>query len=177
MILHPIKYNQGLIWVDKTAVAPIDFSKLNYQENNGLVFNEENLKSFGAVYEIIAVSNLNLPDTPSIEIEEDINDLAYQYYTSSQYHDITSSYHWLNGYKAASAKKYTEEDLRKAIRQGEINEGCTAARKTDEEFIQSLQPKPVSVEIDMYNGNTGDFCEYWKDGKTFLKVKKVNYES
>lgn len=205
MILCPIPYQRGILWVDKNQKGKQGF---NYDSESKELRTLNFDVSRDSHFKIIAQSpNLSLPNIPYIEIEEDVNDLAYQYYTSSQYHDIGSGYHWSNGYKAASAKKYTEENLRKAlqvlsdssyIQESSEHYTMDSVRfsKTFDEIIQSLQPKPVSVEIEMRKGcgiiikpcdcSEMDMdCQYLidkpityiKDGKTFLKVKKVNCES
>jgi len=60
----------------------------------------------------------------------------------------------IEGYKAASAKKYTEEDMREAY-----NFGVSAAQETHlpfEDIIQSLNPLPIKVEVEM-QGYTYDY--------------------
>lgn len=109
----------------------------------------------------------------------------------------------LQPFKAASAKKYTEEDLRKAINlsrltSSELREkhGFWKDEYTPDEIIQSLQPKVVSIEIEtrqywfqdgisrpvMEDGIPKDYKGDWiitpvtyqKDGKTFIKIKNIN---
>lgn len=110
------------------------------------------------------------------------------------------------GYKygtKASAKKYTEGGVRRAffskpfIGFKRIVAADGDYKKAEEnvfqEFIQSLQPKVVSIEVEMeYQNQDGNWSLYYpfassakderpvtyiKDGKTFLKVKKVNYDN
>jgi hypothetical protein len=99
--------------------------------------------------------------------------------------------------KAAQPKKYTEDDLRKAIRMARFNEDVddsTQYSNTDDKIIQSLQPKIESVEVEteevnaeLINGSwlasTTMFparevpITYQKNGRTYLKVNKINYEA
>lgn len=65
---------------------------------------------------------------------------------------------WKDGYKAASAKKYTEEDLKAAWQLGkdrrdweldDDGEDGSQDPFTIKEFIQSLNPLPKQVEVEM----------------------------
>jgi hypothetical protein len=94
------------------------------------------------------------------------------------------------GYKAAQPKKYTEDDLRKAIAEARMS-GQGLSKLTDNEIIKSLQPKIESVEVETTQENLGEVFNgrsshimwgdikpitYQKDGKTYLKINKINYE-
>lgn len=194
MILHAIDYNGGQIWVHKQV-------KLI----SGDTFYNPELKMLdrylhGTLYQwgdkLIAQSpNLSLPNIPYVEVEED-------YFLSKIQPDFDTKESYQHGFHDAiqvvkdhySAKKYTEEDLEKAIdmaRQGvftKISDGQTDKEwdYTETEIIQCLQPKVVSIEVEMevgevhYGSNVKHPCKlrtYIKDGKTFLKVKSVNYRS
>lgn len=120
---------------------------------------EDNIK-------IIAQSpNLSLPDIPYIEIN------------------------------TATDRNYTQEDIMDAWEIG-AKEGMPFTKAKKESLFNILNPKPVSVEIEMRKGcgiiiKPCDCSEmdmdcqclidkpitYTKDDKTFLKIKKVNYES
>lgn len=114
--------------------------------------------------------SLGLPLIPTIE-EEDAADLARSY-RESQYNmiaigkgkqeAITASLHaevgFHDGYKAAKAKKYSEEDMWKAF-----NEGIMVERDSDwsgkkfKKLIQSLTPLPKKVEVEMEEFSEEDF--------------------
>lgn len=130
--------------------------------------------------------SLNLPLLPAVE--EDINKIPYEVAS-----EIMEK-HWTPvtgpeilayklGYKAASKKKYSEEDMEAAVAFG-----ITLERfKTDphklsdtEEFkgfIQSLNPLPIAIEVEMEDqgGWAGDFDErkFWME-RLVPKVDKTN---
>jgi len=65
----------------------------------------------------------------------------------------------IEGYKAASAKKYTEEDMRKLYEGTVQNVGTVVKRKdmpTWEQVLHSLNPLPIQVEVEM-QGYTYDY--------------------
>lgn len=171
-------------------------------------------------YKVVGQStNLSLPNIPYVEIEEDVEESAY-ILANLAVNGGKPLHKWLHGvelskavdfgfdmflqgYRAASAKKYTEEDLSKIVVEAlykfkhfEEREWCEHHSKKHEcdikeslkvwfnNSIQSLKPKVASIEIEMTkNGNTGTNVLEWvepvtynKDGKTFLKVIKVNHE-
>ncbi len=60
---------------------------------------------------------------------------------------------WENGFKAAKAKKFTEEDVRNAYRNGFHRGGSSFPEDyfTENEQIDYLTPKPVAVELEIEN--------------------------
>lgn len=121
---------------------------------------------------IIFTSNpsLGLPLLP--DIEEDIKSIAKRVLNPRFFETIQGGemHCFKAGYKAASAKKYTEEDMKQAYIEGAWDMICadedTAATPLLElklegkapngaynpswnEFIQSLSPKPIAVEVEM----------------------------
>ena len=210
MKLEPIEYNGGVIWVDKEVVP----RGIYYNSENGKIVPlvEEWRKEFGDKYlHIVAQSpNLSIPNIPYVELEEEnVEDKAYlvmmNYLTDGNPEgdfkhstigaDDNKNW-WIAGYKAASAKKWSDEDIEKAIQFG-IDITCkhttpthgTNFDKVEDDknnYIVSLQPKIKSIEIEMTQG-AYDFLDcpvigeerpmtYEKDGKIFLKVKKINYD-
>ena len=194
MKLEPIEYNGGVIWVNTTKFPTMKKGQSYWRTIHSIVnVCIDDKQYFEDDYPIVAQSpNLSIPNIPYVEVEEDVEHLAKQFITDEWAKDdepikFGIQVGFIEGYKAASTKKWSDEDIRKAIRQGEINEGCTACRKTDDEFLQSLQPKIKNIEIEMTQGAYYDFLDcpvigeerpmtYEKDGKTFLKVKTVTYD-
>lgn len=221
MTLHRIDYKDGDIWVDKeTTIQDNDLCHLQMDMHEE-ISKRSNL-SWDSKYKIVAQSpNLSLPNIPYVEIEEDFKLTADQIINNHlnlvgpDKFDVYSNRNAVREamimyaaqeVKAASAKKYTEEGVRKAFQAGH-NKGNSSFPEdfyTEDEFIQSLRPKIKSIEIEeeqhkvnchtcqgygvttngkcgMCNGTGKVFAyykpiAYQKDGKTFLKVKQVNYE-
>lgn len=71
---------------------------------------------------------------------------------------------YIRGYKAASAKKYTEEDMYNvaklcALASGNANNYSeTMTEQRVKSFIQSLSPKPIAVEVEMED-DTSNLCD------------------
>lgn len=84
------------------------------------------------------------------EIEENIDQIYGNYCRENPEERIVYN-DFEHGYKAAKAKQYTEEDMRKAYQSGKRSEYEGA--KNDDSwfngFIQTLSPKPIAVEIEM----------------------------
>jgi len=142
--------------------------------------------------------NLIIDVVTYVEVEEDVETIAHKY---CNYYDAAKVEGFIAGYKAAQPKKYTEDDLRKAIRmmqkkvkaKGKFGEPWERY-PTEEEVVQSLQPKIESVEIETKTVFDGDDehdeggtlpsvvesyeqpITYQKDGRTYLKVNKINNE-
>ena len=157
MILHRIDYNGGDIWADLTATRVIGsyYTGQGFAGMSVFKWSESQFKSFPDHKGVVVAqsTNLSLPNIPYVEIEENVKELA--------------------------------EHMSK--------------------IIQSLKPKVVSIEVEMiqkgccWNNPANCICEhkgenmrnngfngklydpipvtYTKGGKTFVKVKKVNYES
>ncbi len=86
--------------------------------------------------------SLNLPLLPPIE--EDVEQLANKATVGANNLE-TARYYYAKGYKAASAKKWTDEDIRKALRRKDEN----WFDDSDDKIIQSLNPLPKFVEVEM----------------------------
>lgn len=210
MKLISIDYQGGQIWVDKEIITGCTFhidgrieKCLKIEQNRVYISENEfyhlftirgmEILSEQLCMRVVAQSiNLSLPNIPYVEIEEDIEKLAIEFANNnkSKFNNWYGAHDgFLAGYKAVSAKKYTEEDLREAFEAGRQCELFNRAPNEDE-YIKSLQSKVVSIEIEMkktyreiFDGEqTIHTHEGWKpvtyqrDGKTFLKVKSVQYE-
>lgn len=141
---------------------------------------------------IWATTDPNLSDIPKIpELKEDIDTLAHNAAIGSGYelHDIVKNA-WARGYKAAS-KKYTEEDIRKAIVRGasfgfEFVKGTKTGLAMElaegkvYEIIQSINPVPKEIELEMEDafeetqGEIRGIYPKLKDG--YVIIKSVKYE-
>jgi hypothetical protein len=222
MKLAPIEYENGIIWIDKSSMNNVEIGTTVWNDEDYSVYVttvslDSSRYHSDNVYKIVAQSsNLSIPNIPYVKVEEDVEDLAskasLEFYSDENcpnmpYETLVKQrlgYYlgWGDGYKAASAKKYSEEDLKEAFLSGMIeqydNESFTCTgdiitkniivgddtSKAIETYIQSLQPKIKNIEIEMReNSDTGNNILEWveavtyqKEGKTFLKVKQVNYE-
>jgi hypothetical protein len=209
--LKCIDYQQGKILVDEQAEIKegdwvwyhhpkqdLDMSSVHKVINPNHSLHEPSHRvhfdtGFGVIegcLKIIAqTSNLNLKGVPFIELEEDVERLFEEHGISKQ--DERSKLLFLKGYKAAQPKKYTEDDLRKAIAEARMS-GQGLSKLTDNEIIKSLQPKIESVEVETTQENLGEVFNgrsshimwgdikpitYQKDGRTFLRVTKINYSN
>jgi hypothetical protein len=211
-----IDYNGGQIYVDKKA--EIKAEDIVYQINLGEVMTSVN--QIHDCWKVVAQSpNLSLEGIPYVEIEEDVVEIArkmgiiFQNEREELLFKIAykAALAWFKiGYKAASAKKYTHEDILAAYNAGNMYAKGTVAQAQEyrlDTFLKSLQPKVVSIEVEMEKKSSEDIQielgiyghdegltereyedykskhsifkpkTYTKDGKTFLKVKKVNYEN
>ena len=117
---------------------------------------------------------------PPLKQEDDVDELAKEYGESIGNKDGTSAFDYKRGYNKAKEKyKYTEEDIRMAVR-----DGSAMGEVNDEEYeeyvkwiIQSLsQPKmPVAFECEIeyfYMSSK----EFYKDAD-WVKCDKAQYES
>lgn len=141
------------------------------------------------------------------DVEQLVKDYARDMYgnnnTGNYYNACVADYK--AGYKAAQTKQFTEEDLRNAIDMAREREEDVRGHSeygyhnkySDADIINSLKPKVDSIEIETEPNLTQEWGEstglgtvevfwkedgvkpktYQKDGKTFLTVKKVNYET
>jgi len=91
----------------------------------------------------------------------------------------------IEGYKAASAKKYTEEDMRKLYEGTVQNVGTVVKRKdmpTWEQVLHSLNPLPIQVEVKItsrvYKGGIieKEINNLLVDENNFVQVVKWRYE-
>lgn len=142
---------------------------------------------------IIATNNtkFNLPLLPEIDnIEQLANNCAEE---ENKYNldKVRTKINFIKGYKAAKAKKYTEEDIWKiwiAGRKFQSHNGPDF-----KEFIKTLSPKPIAVELEIqtdwkehtkiYMESFGDNPEDFKfepklklDENNFVNALKWIYE-
>lgn len=198
MTLTPIKYQEGTIWVDKEANVYGGDTVYDWEQKFiSVVFSNYTTTDFE--WKVVAQSpNLSIEEVPYVEVEEDVEvDSKFvnsiikflRYYEDKDLAKRCLEAGYRKGYKAASAKKYTEGDLLKAIDMAWDNSDDTKNRY---DILQSLQPQIKSIEIEMEIDesiepiSTGNYphkddyyykpVTYIKEGKTFLKVKKINYE-
>ena len=201
-MITPISYNGGTIWVDETKSVNKGYRYwVSGESGRGAVVNGETNSQYSWGNPIIGQSNLKdpIPNVPYVEIEEDVEKLAWEW--CDDHREVGA---FKAGYKAALAKKYTEEDMRK-LYLGVLQNVGTTTKQSDmptwEQVLQSLQPKIKSIEIEMegvkefmseetlqkpFDKNRAEQLwdkykpyknpvTYQKDGKTFLKVKSVQY--
>ncbi len=209
MKLKAIPYQQGTLFVDEQAEIS------NKHTTDGVkVYSPKAILDSDAVHlktkikTIIAQHNLNLDGIPYVELEEDneqkliktamnkwVGNLSKIGLSPEAIDKITEEYsfYYLSGYKAAQSKKYTEEQVKKAIELAKVMEDIdvqgltlTVHKFDSDQIIQSLQPKIESVEVDYKLSVLSDDgtyipngCKipitYQKDGETYLKVTKINY--
>lgn len=143
-------------------------------------------------WRIIAASpEAKIVSVPVIEINNIDSEKAWKEYPYMRIKDSqpTDGIFWKSGYehgyKAAKAKQYTEEDMRKAWKDG-WSEGkssdISGSVESPNRYIASLKKKIVSVDLEMatinlnVNGPIDVFQTYPKrvDGKVI--VKEVYYE-
>jgi hypothetical protein len=189
--LKVLDYQQGKILVDDKKVDFYDTKSgdLIYDEVEG-VTKDRNCIHRRACYKIIAQTpNLNIEGIPFIELEEDVDEKIIPVFewllNKSEFNEEQKEfiqYALTQCYKAAQPKKYTEDDLRKAIGLAtSLIQGVDVIAFTypTEVIIKLLQPKIVSVEVVMHLSDKGEngfeYVTYQKDGKTYLKVIKINY--
>ena len=211
MNIEPIPYNGGKIYVDKEPLI----GDLAYHKFQPHLFHitEANIKIAHDCKKVIAQSpNLSIEGIPYVEVEEDVESAVNNHFKNYWVKEdgaelkggeispeMMTSYlcevsAFIAGYKAASAKgRYTDEDIRKAWNESQKSIRFNAYRDGSEfnsvdDFIQSLQPKIKSIDIEMEDRSDYEGEELWeimpnlhpityqKDGKTFLKVKKINYD-
>ena len=151
MKLTAQEYNGGLVFTTKEFNSP---------DNPSL--KEFALMQIGGASKIIAQTpNLNLEGIPYVELEEDV-------------------------------EQFTLEQIRRAIDMAQEQVSVRfypneyEFKYTENQIIQSLQPKIESVEVEWLhrdephlNGTstiTDRPITYQKDGRTYLKVKSINYK-
>lgn len=204
--LIPIDYNGGEVWISNDDTIWMD--DLIYNQNTGELTeaNDEWTGETHTIWKKVVAQSINLkeplPNIPYVQIEENIYQMSEDDANNWNWIDDpedAAKENWKNGwrygYKKASSKKYTEEDMKncwfKAMRTFKDNQILSTQQFNN--FIQSLQPKVISIEIEMNQiCGANNPCEcferdidcqvlvdeivpYQKDGKTFLKVLKINY--
>lgn len=189
MKLKAIQHESGYIFVDERAdgIAGWSYNKPTFNDD-GKIGKSENNQS----RKIIAQYNLNLGGIPHVDLEEDVQQLANNAWDENH---PTERRAFMQGHKAQSLsdKKYSERDIVNAI-DALLNAKSIGYALTKTDIIQSLsQPKVESIEIETKTIFDGDdehdeggtlpsavesfeqSITYQKDGKTYLKVKKINY--
>lgn len=142
--------------------------------------------------------NLIIDVVTYVELEEDIKRLSYEatkkqlirIFGSESKEEIEDDiqkrrYYFELGYKAAQPKQYTDEDMVKFCEyfiNGNTNMIWDALGK----FKQQIKPRIESFEVETNRarfpkGDDGwedvhEYATYQKDGKTFLKVTKINQQ-
>ncbi len=170
--------------VDKEA--QIDQKDLFISQNSIYIFGELDKHGIPSdSVKIVASSDksLGLPLLPPIE--EDVIELAEKTYpeaTDGNPHLIsehnkgqnTRRVAFVRGYKAASQKKYSEEDMWKIYVAGfQANEEKKKPLDDFKTSLQSLSPKPIQVELEMeYEFDTGLEPAY---GDLIPKVNEDNF--
>ena len=124
-----------------------------HNSNNGIANSRRRMS-----YRIVATNDpsLNLPLLPAVEEDADIAALKI---LGKAFEGTVYSDYWRSGYKAASAKEFTEEDVENAMFKiadwvlNNIGNPNPESKKEVDKIIQSLRPKPVAVELE-----TGKYC-------------------
>lgn len=204
MKLEPIEYNGGVIWVDKklyctTSDYCIGFEGKLYPPTPNFI----GVLKESPVFKVICQSpNLSIEGILYVEVEKDVEELAieaadkyewdFESHEGNGYMDFQEGFK--EGYKAASAKKWSDEEVKEAIR---LARECTEGyynniqdyrdfewHHTEDKILQSLQKiKSIEIEMEEYKFKVTDVrnnlpnipITYQKDGKTFLKVKQINF--
>lgn len=154
-------------------------------------------------WKVVAQSITNpsyIDGVPFVEVGEDVYSLAELEYPIIQIGFNNKLKHeyiplvprkqreaFIEGYKAAQAKQFTEEDLIKAINRvyNYVDGDGWSREYITEQVFKELRPKVDSIEIEMTEG-TDDFLgcpvvgeerpmTYQKDGKIFLKIKSIQH--
>ena len=199
MNIEPIEYDGGVIWVDKEAIIyPDDY--FYYPEESVvskflLALHAGQFKpSQNGCFKVVAQSpKLSIPNVPYVEIIENrlsadniidnhlnlVGQTNFDVYSNRDSVKEAMIMYAAQEVKAASAKKWSDEDMKLMFGLGAANHAIGIP--SFEDAIQSLQPKIKSIEIEMEDVHGVDRwntypIQYKKDGKTFLKVKKINYE-
>lgn len=208
MTLNAIQYQNGYLLVDNSKVYNEDmYYSTGFKEVYKAVVDEPKEVSDRRDFKIIAQSpELSIPDIPYVEVEDDAERIHSLALDEALIHNKLNGVSVLDlipmfiaGYKTAQAKKYSEEDvliirnkLVSMLPTGDVStwdmvQAVSAYTKWFDEYIQSLQPKIVSIELEMkfnhyiiVEGKSSDIyipVTYQKDGRTFLKVKQINYDT
>ena len=189
MKLKAIPYQSGYLFVDDS----VDVVKgdLHLYRGEPRVYPHDS--GWYDKNKIIAQYNLNLEGIPYVELEEDdvkiISDAIWGEGVENEKRE------WYElGYNAAQPKKYTEDDLAKAYEAGESKIEHMHHNSIDyltfDEFIETLRPKIESIEVETKEieyGHVDDYSKphgfkqdtitYQKNGATYLKLEKINYDT
>jgi len=182
MKIKQIPYQSGFVFVDEiTEIKEGD----RYMNGPYLYTADRFFERESNDKKVIAQHNLNLEGIPYVELEEDVEKLCP--YEKGGLLDWRNR--WIEGYQA-NKKEFTREQMDKAIKMAkQIDSVSMAFDYSEDEIIQSLQPKIESIEPEMHEqevptGGSGStsypifekvLITYQRDGKTYIKAK-VNYE-
>ncbi len=193
MKLKAIPYQSGYIFVDESGsdfkVDDIVYDIINQlvtskiKKEMAVFFNQ--VKERNQYFKIIAQHTLNLEGIPYVELEENE---ARRYVASilgEHNLDNSTGKMMIECYKSAQPKKYTEEQVRDAIEMAQEQKSVRYSpneyefKYTPDQIIQSLQPKIESIEVEADDSIFRDpqIFTYQKDGKTYLRIKKISYET
>jgi len=177
--LQRIETSDYTLWVSDEEIKEGDWV-LNISNNK--VFKQDNDKpdayTLNFWKKIIAYQpkgnapELDLPLLPEMDVDDDVEKLAYDYYTTNEHYKAADAFHWANGYKAAT-KIYSEEALRGFCKF--YTENLTnSIWDSMELYIQSIkQPTPkwfVAEREKVYHANRKGVTEF-QDSKGFYSWK------
>lgn len=201
--LKAVLYQAGYLFVGTKTLSK-DYEGQYYLDGKIFHTDKVMLQS-GCVIIVAQSPELSIPGVPYVELEENAEQLAGNHFPMemtgggiSKSDRQLQQNAFIKGYKAAQAKSYTEEDVVKLMRwTAEMTIGMRDSNNTHSEVFeqidkkaQSLQPKIWSIELETQwvkdfakgegFGGAGSIdieepVTYQKDGKTFLKVKQINY--
>lgn len=201
--LYPVDYKDGQLWLDIVADDLI---------RDQIQIDELPFECIQPPISVLGQStNLFLPNIPYVRLGESDWDIEQMGIAaadegneshSAGYH-MTAKIYWIKGYKAKSAKKYTEEQVRDLLYKAGQRAVFSKEQCLDlvEELIQSIEPKVKSIEVEMegikdfmseetfekvWNHEHAEqlwnkykpyknFKMFEKNGSIYLTVKKVNY--
>ena len=149
--LKAIPYQSGYIFVDG-KIKPND-GELVYNDIFGIFpYDSDAMGNYGSTPEvkIIAQYNLNLEGIPYVELEEDVEELGKGLLTRA--------------FPADTSGYYQEE-----------KELCLDFFKEGYKAAQPKKYTEVVVHLSDKGENGFEYATYQKDGKTYLKVTKINY--
>lgn len=141
-----------------------------------IIFHDDPVGNCGGCREILASTDksLGLPLLPSINqnIENIAEKLTFEEYPETisgerakekMFGRIKFYEGIIRGLEYSSTKKYTEKDLKTAIQKSRVTNtdnvigtGLRLHRWTEDEIIQYLNPKPIAVEVEMYQNPDND---------------------
>lgn len=163
MKLKAVQYQNGYLFVDEKATECRFYLHCsiggNHQvydiENGGILDDFKRGQPIGWCIKIVAQSpELSIEGVPYVELEEEylckLNTALTYWKTFSGEKQTGIAYGIglaIEFYKAAQAKKYTEEDLRKALEKAKVWK-YHGNETTVDEIIQSIRPKIESIELE-----------------------------
>lgn len=188
-IFDIIPLNNYLYMVDKEAEIPqyswfYASDRNSIHDNRWKTYSDGNhlKKDFPFYWLILASNDPALKDLPLLPpIKEDISEIIqkakekYPYQTNTTEEDkgliLGLRLAYIDGYKAAKAKKYSEEDMWWAYTRGfQASEEKKKPLTDFREVIQSFNPVPIQVEVEMWD--FADSIEKMPEGKLKENLKK-----